>query len=56
MWNFDDVRRGDMPVKTIRVYNAGKKSATVSLMHLPKYLTATIEPESIRPGRSAAST
>lgn len=49
---FDDVRRGETPVKTIRLYNASKKTLDVQLMHLPKYLTATAEPEQLRPGRS----
>jgi len=49
---FDDVRRGDMPVKVLQVYNAGKKSVNVELMHLPKYLTVTAEPQNVRPGRT----
>lgn len=53
---FDDVRRGDMPTKTLTVYNAGKQSTGVELMHLPKYLTATVEPESIRPERTGRVT
>lgn len=47
---FDDVRRGDMPAKTLRIFNAGRQSFTPRLMHLPKYLSATAEPEVIRPG------
>lgn len=49
---FDDVRRGETPVKTLRLYNASKKTLDVQLMHLPKYLTAVAEPEQLRPGRS----
>lgn len=49
---FDDVRRGDMPVKSLRIYNAGRQSLTPELMHLPKYLTVTSDPEVIRPGRT----
>lgn len=49
---FDDVRRGETPVKTIRLYNASKKTLDVQLMHLPKYLTAKAEPEQLRPGRA----
>ena len=48
---FDDARRGDRPVKTLSIYNAGNKSFTPELMHLPKYLTAEYEPAVIRPGR-----
>ena len=49
---FDDVRRGDQQVKTITIYNAGTKTFTPSLMHLPKYLTAQYEPANIRPGHT----
>lgn len=49
---FDDVYRGDNPVKEIRVYNSGRQSITPQLMHLPKYLKVVSEPEVIRPGRS----
>lgn len=48
---FDDAHRGDRPVKTFSIYNAGNKSFTPELMHLPKYLTAEYEPAVIRPGR-----
>lgn len=48
---FDDVNRGDRPVFTLNIFNAGKKSFHPELMHLPKYLTATADPELIRPGR-----
>lgn len=48
---FDDVYRGDKPVKTLQVFNAGRTSFTPQLMHLPKYLSATADPEVIRPGR-----
>ena len=49
---FDDVYRGDNPVKEVRVYNSGRQSITPQLMHLPKYLKVVSEPEVIRPGRS----
>lgn len=49
---FDNVRRGDHPVKVIRVYNAGRQTITPELMHLPKYLSVATEPISIRPGRT----
>ena len=48
---FDDVTRGEMPVRTISVFNGGKSSYAPQLMHLPKYITATADPETIRPGR-----
>lgn len=49
---YDDVRRGQNPVKMLRLYNASKKTLDVQLMHLPKYLTATAEPAQLRPGHS----
>ncbi len=49
---FDNVRKGDMPVKVINVFNAGRLSLEPELMHLPKYLTATADPQVIRPGRT----
>lgn len=49
---FDDVRTGDHPRGTLRIYNAGRQSYTPELMHLPKYLSAKMEPEVIRPGRT----
>ncbi|MBQ5835240.1 MAG: DUF1573 domain-containing protein [Bacteroidaceae bacterium] len=48
---FDDITRGEAPVRTISVFNGGKSSYTPQLMHLPKYITATSDPETIRPGR-----
>ncbi len=48
---FDDVHRGDMPVKTLQIYNAGRQSFEPELMHLPKYLTVQVEPKVVRPGR-----
>lgn len=48
---FDDVRRGDMPTVTLRLFNAGRQSYTPELMHLPQYLTAEADPAVIRPGR-----
>ena len=48
---FDDVRKGDMPFRTITVFNAGRQSYTPKMMHLPKYLTLESDPEVIRPGR-----
>jgi len=48
---FDDVNRGETPVRTIQVFNGGKKSYAPELMHLPKYLTMEAAPEVIRPGR-----
>jgi len=48
---FDDVNRGEKPVRTIMLFNNGKKSYAPELMHLPKYLTMEAAPTVIRPGR-----
>lgn len=48
---FDDVNRGETPMRTILVFNGGKKSYAPELMHLPKYLEMEAAPEVIRPGR-----
>ncbi len=48
---FDEVHRGDMPVKTLQVYNAGRQSIEPGLMHMPQYLSVQAEPKVIRPGR-----
>lgn len=50
---FDDVRRGDRPERTVEVFNAGKKPMTLGLMHLPQYLDADIQPTVLHPGRKA---
>lgn len=46
---FDDVHRGDMPVREIEVFNAGSAPYKPELMHLPKYLSVASEPAEIRP-------
>lgn len=49
---FDDVNRGDTPQYALHIFNASKKSFRPELMHLPKYLTASADPDVIRPGRT----
>ena len=49
---FDDVHRGELPEKTLYVFNNSKKSYAPSLMHLPRYLIAEASPQVIRPGRT----
>lgn len=46
---FDDVHRGDLPVREIEVFNAGSAPYKPELMHLPKYLSVASEPAEIRP-------
>ncbi len=53
---FDDVRKGDTPEQTIYIYNGSGKSYEPELMHMPKYLTATMEPAVIRPGATGRVT
>ncbi len=53
---FDDVHKGDTPEATLYVYNGSKKSYRPALMHTPKYLTATAEPEIVRPGSTGRVT
>lgn len=49
---FDDVNRGDQPEAVVRIFNAGTKSMRPTVMHLPKYLSATVVPTSIHPNRA----
>ena len=53
---FDDVNRGDQPVQEIHIYNAGATVCQPNLMHLPPYLTATMAPEKLAPGRGGKIT
>ena len=48
---FDDVRRGDEPFRTIEVFNRGQQPVRPNLLHLPRYLTASYAPEVLYPGR-----
>lgn len=50
---FDDVNKGEHPVQQIQVYNGGSKACRPNLMHLPSYLSATVVPEVVSPGRTA---
>lgn len=53
---FDDVNRGDRPVQQIRILNNSDKSVEPVVMHLPSYLTATVAPRKIAPGRTGTAT
>lgn len=53
---FDDVNRGDKPVQEIHIYNAGNTVCQPNLMHLPRYLTATMAPQRLAPGRAGKMT
>lgn len=48
---FDDVNRGDYPVQLIHIKNNTGKTISPVVMHLPSYLTATVSPTHIAPGK-----
>lgn len=49
---FDDVNKGDHPVQEIHILNNSMKSMMPVMMHLPPYLTALVQPETLAPGKS----
>lgn len=53
---FDDVNKGEAPAQQIHIYNNGTGVVRPNLMHLPSYLTATMAPETLSPGRSGTMT
>lgn len=53
---FDDVNRGDQPMQEIYIMNNGKQMMQPSVMHLPSYLSAVIEPKRLSPGHSGKVT
>ena len=53
---FDDVNKGDVPVKEIHIFNNSKKAMRPNLMHLPPYLSAIVSPDHLLPYRSATIT
>ena len=52
---FDDVNRGDKPIQELRIFNSTSETIEPVLMHLPDYMTATITPKKIAPGRSGVA-
>ena len=48
---FDDVNKGDTPMQEIHVMNNGEEPMQPHLMHLPPYLSATMKPEILEPGK-----
>ena len=50
---FDNVNKGDAPVQEIHVRNNGSAVMRPNILHLPPYLSATVTPETISPGRAA---
>lgn len=48
---FDEVNKGDMPIAELRIVNMERTAFRPQIMHLPAYLSAEYEPETIAPGR-----
>jgi hypothetical protein len=53
---FDDVNQGDQPQQVIHLMNDGEKEMHPSVMHLPSWLTAQVEPERLPPGHAGKIT
>ncbi|MBR1687756.1 MAG: DUF1573 domain-containing protein [Prevotella sp.] len=53
---FDDVNKGDRPVQELHIYNSGTTTYRPNLMHLPAYLSATVQPATVAPGHAATIT
>jgi len=53
---FDDVNMGDRPVQKIHIINSGSSSVSPVVMHLPSWLTASVSPTTIAPGRAGIAT
>lgn len=49
---FDDVNRGDYPVQLIHVKNTTPETISPVIMHLPSYLSASVSPTNIAPGKT----
>ncbi len=52
---FDDVNRGDFPVQLIHIKNNTGETVSPVVMHLPSYLTATVSPTHIAPGKTGVA-
>lgn len=53
---FDNVNKGDKPRFVINVANNSSKAYSPVLMHLPPYLTATADPETLGKGKNGTIT
>ena len=53
---FDDVNRGDRPVKRIHIFNPTDQMMEPVVMHLPNYLQAQVSPSKVAPRHSAVVT
>ena len=52
---FDDVNRGDYPVQLIHIRNNTSETVSPVIMHLPSYITATVSPTHIAPGKTGVA-
>ena len=52
---FDDVNRGERPVKEIHILNSSSETVTPVFMHLPSYLKADVSPSTVAPGKSCVA-
>lgn len=52
---FDDVNRGDYPVQLIHIRNNTPETVSPVIMHLPSYITATVSPTNIAPGKTGVA-
>ena len=53
---YDDVSRGECPIKRINIRNNTDKAVSPVMMHLPNYLMATVSPSTIAAGRQGVVT
>ncbi len=49
---FDDVNKGDLPQQVIHIMNNSDQAMVPNIQHLPSYLSATVTPEKLMPGRT----
>lgn len=52
---FDDVNRGDYPVQLIHIKNNTPETVSPVIMHLPSYLSASVSPTHIAPGKTGVA-
>ena len=53
---FDDVNKGDTPMQEIHIMNNSEETMQPNIMHLPPYLSATVKPETLAPGKGGTIT
>lgn len=53
---YDDVNKGDAPIQEIHILNNSEGTMHPNIMHLPPYLSATVKPADLAPGKSGKVT